>query len=108
MIDLLFNSLWGWAGVGGLVIAGALAVAWFVPPLRGLALTVAGAAAGALTLYGKGYADAARRKDAQREKAERAMEAKGHAARAAAERAHDAGELHDDEFDRDRREVRGL
>ena len=69
MIDFLTNTIWGWLGIGGAVIAGSLALAWFVPPFRKLALTVASVAAGILFVYAKGADDAKRR---EREKNERA------------------------------------
>lgn len=106
MLDLLFNSLWGWLGLGGVVIAAALAVAWFFPPFRQLALTVAAAAAGAVALYSKGAADASRRKQAEWDAAERRMVDRSNKARSDAVRTVDAGRVSDDEFDRDRHQVR--
>jgi hypothetical protein len=69
-MDFLFNSIWGWLGIGGTVIAVALAVAWFIPPFRKLALTVAAFAAGVLAVYAKGASDAKRR---ERERSEAAV-----------------------------------
>lgn len=106
MLDLLFNSLWGWWGIGGVVVAGALAVAWFIPPLRGIALAVAGGAAAAVTLYTKGSRDGSRRNEAKWNAAERKMVDKGNAARVDAERRVASGKLSDDEFNRDRGKVR--
>lgn len=60
MFDFLTNTIWGWFGIGGVVIAAALAVAWFLPPFRKLALTVAAFAAGILAIYAKGASDARR------------------------------------------------
>lgn len=105
--DYLWNSLWGWLGLGGAIVAGALAVAWFFPPLRNIALTVAAGVAGAVAIYTKGSADAARRKQKEWDDAENRMVDKGNQARADAERAVDRGGLpDDDEFDRDARKVR--
>lgn len=70
MFDFLTNTIWGWLGIGGTVIAMALAVAWFIPPFRKLALTVAAFAAGALAIYSKGASDAKRR---ERERSEAAV-----------------------------------
>ena len=70
MIDFLTNTIWGWLGIGGAIIAAALAIAWFVPPFRRLALTVASVAAGVLFVYAKGASDAKRR---EREKSEKAV-----------------------------------
>jgi hypothetical protein len=64
MFDL---SLFGWLGLGGGVVAAALAVAWFIPPLRRTALLVAAAAFAGAAAYAKGNRDRAdleqRRKD---------------------------------------------
>ncbi|MPZ58422.1 MAG: hypothetical protein GEU91_18405 [Rhizobiales bacterium] len=97
------NPLFGWLGLGGVGIAGLLALAWFFPPFRKLALMVAGVVAAALAIYTKGSRDAARRKQAEWDKAEGKMVDKSNKARADAERDHAAGRLRGgDEFDRDR------
>lgn len=69
MIDFLFNSIWGWAGIGGVVIIGALAAAYFFPPFRKLALAVAAGAVAVLAIYSKGASDNARREKEKRDKA---------------------------------------
>lgn len=60
MFDFLTNTIWGWLGISGTIIAAALAVAWFFPPFRKIALTVAAFAAGVMTIYAKGASDARR------------------------------------------------
>lgn len=47
----------GWLGAGGAGVIVALAVAWFFPPFRRIALEVAAVLAIATTLYGKGISD---------------------------------------------------
>lgn len=93
------NPLVGWIGLGGTIIAAALAVAWFIPPLRNLAITVAAGVAGGLAVYGKGYRDAAEKKKREREADERKAIQRGRDARADAERDADSGVR--DGFDRD-------
>lgn len=70
MMDWI-NPLVGWIGLGGTVIAAALAVAWFFPPFRKMALTVAGGVMAALAIYGKGYRDNAAREAQRKEEAVR-------------------------------------
>ena len=105
MMDWI-NPLYGWLGLGGVSIAGLVAVAYFFPPFRKFALAAAGVVAAGLAIYTKGSRDAARRKQAEWDKAERRMVDKGNQARADAERDADAGRLSDAEFDRDRGKVR--
>jgi len=62
-------SLFGWLGLGGGIVAAALAVAWFLPPFRKLALMVAGAAAGAAFIYAKGNRDRAQLEKERRDQA---------------------------------------
>lgn len=71
MFDFFTNTIWGWLSLGGGVIAVALAVAWFFPPFRKLALTVAAGAVAVLAIYSKGASDARRR---EREKRDAAVE----------------------------------
>lgn len=52
-------SLFGWLGLGGGVVAAGLAVAWFFPPFRNIALTVAAGALAAGGIYAKGNRDRA-------------------------------------------------
>ena len=36
------NPLYGYLGLGGVIVAAALAVAWYFPPFRNIAIAVAG------------------------------------------------------------------
>lgn len=66
-------GLLGWLGLGGGVVAAALAVAWFFPPFRNIALSVAAGALAASGIYAKGNRDRAelerKRRDAAVDKA---------------------------------------
>jgi len=72
------NPLVGWLGLGGVSIAGLLAVAWFFPPFRKMALAAAAAMFALLTAYTKGSRDRAaleqRRKDEAVRKAREAYD----------------------------------
>lgn len=92
----------GWMALGGVSIAGLLAVAWFFPPFRKIALAIAGGLAAAAFIRQKGLNDGARKKQAQWDAAEKRMVEKGTAARRDAQRDADAGSLPDDGFDRDK------
>ena len=98
-MDFLFNSIFGWLGIGGVVIAAALAVAWFIPPLRKLALTVAAFAAGVLAIYAKGSSDARRAERERQAAAEKRAVESGKRDRTTAER--DAAGGMRDGFDTD-------
>lgn len=67
MWDWLFNSLWGWLGVTGVVVAACVAVAIFFPTLRAWCFGIAGSVLSATAIYAKGQRDRAaveqRRKD---------------------------------------------
>jgi hypothetical protein len=94
----------GWMALGGLSIAGLLAVAWFFPPFRKYAIAAAGALAAASYVRQKGLNDGARKKQAEWDKAERGMVDKSTKARADAERTVAAGGVpDDDEFNVDRK-----
>lgn len=96
-IDLtsLIDPLWGWTGVAIAVVVGCVAVAMVFPPLRGIALAVGAAAIAALSIYAKGSRDAAKRKQAQWDKAERDSIKRGNKARSDAKRDVDAGRVRD-------------
>jgi hypothetical protein len=100
MFDFLFNSIWGWLGIGGSVIAACVAIGWFFPPFRKLAWTIAGATAGVLAIYTKGAADAKRRERERQAAAERKAVERGNKARADAERDVRTGRVRD-KWDRD-------
>lgn len=70
MLEWLWHSTVAWIGIGGAIIAALLAVAWFFPPFRRVALTAAGAVFTGLALYTKGAADQKRR---DREKSDAAV-----------------------------------
>ncbi len=71
MLDFLWHSAAAQLGLAGLVVAGALAVAWFVPPFRRLALMIAGIAFSAATIYAKGAKDRANLENRRKEEAVR-------------------------------------
>ena len=100
MLDFLFNSIWGWLGIGSSIIAACVAIGWFFPPFRKLAWTVAGATAGVLAIYAKGANDAKRRERERQAAAERAAIERGNKARTDAKRDVAAGRVRD-KFDRD-------
>jgi hypothetical protein len=79
MIDFLFSTVWGWIGIAGVIAVACMAVAWFVPPLRTVALAVGGAAIAAATIYTKGSRDRAaleqKRKDEAVKKAREKFDA---------------------------------
>jgi hypothetical protein len=100
VISYVWHSVGLQLGLGGLVIAALLAVAWFIPILRNLALSAAGVLFGLLAAYAKGAkdaTDAAKRKQADAER--QAVDA-GNTARADAER--DAAGGVRDGYDRDK------
>lgn len=100
MWEFLFSTLWGWLSITAIVVIGALAVAWFIPPFRPMALMVAGGALAIATFAAKVWNDATRKKQAEWDKAERDSIARGNKARTDAERDVSAGRVRD-KFDRD-------
>lgn len=76
MWDFLFNSLWGWLGIGGAVAIGAFAVAWFFPPFRNMALAIGGAALTAAAIYAKGNRDRAKLEQRRKDEAVRKVKEK--------------------------------
>jgi hypothetical protein len=60
MIDFLFNSLWGWWGVTGLVVVGCAVVFYLFPQWRTHMVAIAGAALAAAGLVTKGHRDRAK------------------------------------------------
>ena len=71
IIDTFFSSLAGWLGAAGIIVVICGAVAWFVPPLRKIALAVAGVAISAAAIYAKGNRDRARLEARRKEEAVR-------------------------------------
>lgn len=98
IVQTFFSSLWGIIGTTALIVIACGVVAWFVPPLRKLALMVGGVVLAAASIYTKGNRDEARK---WKEAEDRAVD-KGNNARRDAERESAAGRLRDNEFDRDK------
>jgi hypothetical protein len=94
------NPLYGWLGLGGVIIAACVAVAIYFPPFRKIAIAVAGAVVAGLAIYAKGSKDAAKRKQAEWDKAERKSVDRGNKARADAKRDVASGRV-SDKWDRD-------
>jgi hypothetical protein len=86
MIDYIWHSVAAQLGIAGVFIAGLLAVAYFFPPFRRLALSAAAVVLGVAAIYAKGASDAARRAKERREAEEKAAVERGERARADAER----------------------
>ena len=57
ILNYIINSVWGWIGITGLIIAGCVAIAWFFPLLRRTAIEVAVIAGISTSVYAKGYHD---------------------------------------------------
>ena len=85
MLDFLFHNIWAWIGLGGITIIIAIAVAWFIPGLRLVALEVIAGVAAATAIYAKGASDANTRRKALEKKAEDAAIASGKRDRTAAD-----------------------
>lgn len=67
----VFSTLWGWLGVAGVTVIICGAIAWFIPPLRRIALEVAGVVVAAATIYAKGSRDRANLEKRRKEEAVR-------------------------------------
>jgi hypothetical protein len=100
VISYIWHSVALQIGLGGLVIAGLLAIACFIPIFRNLALTAAGVLFGLLAAYAKGAKDASDHAKQEQAAAEGKAVDAGTAARAAAE--HDAAGGVRDGYDRDK------
>jgi len=59
MAEWFWHSTVAWIGLSGLIVIACLAVAWFIPPLRRLAIEAAVVVGSAAALYAKGSADRA-------------------------------------------------
>lgn len=55
----MFDSIFGIFAVGGVGIATLIAIAWFIPPLRKLAIQIGIALIAGMAIYGKGVRDRA-------------------------------------------------
>lgn len=71
MWEFIFSSIWGWIGTATLVAIGCLAIAWFIPPLRPYAISIAGVIIAAATIYTKGSRDRAALEKRRKEEAVR-------------------------------------
>ena len=69
MMQAIFDSLWGWIGIAGVIVICCGVVAWFVPPLRNLAVAIGGVAIAAASIYSKGSRDRAALEKRRREEA---------------------------------------
>jgi hypothetical protein len=98
MWDFLFSSIWGWMGTAGVVVLICVAVGYFFPGFRVLALEVAGGVLAAAAIYAKGNRDEAGKWNKQIDKDVQ----KGQKARADAERDVNSGRVRGDEWDRDK------
>lgn len=70
------DPLYGWLGLGGLSVAGLLAIAWFVPPLRNAAVAAAGVIMAAAAVYAKGNRDRAKLEQKRKDEAVRKVREK--------------------------------
>jgi hypothetical protein len=75
MSEFLFSSLYGWLGIGGVIILACIAVGIYFPPFRSLAAAVALGTLAAVGLYTKGSRDRARQDKARREEALKKLQA---------------------------------
>lgn len=89
----------GWIGLGGVSVAGLLAIAYFIPGFRRLAIEIGAAIAGALFIYTKGIRDGSKAKQAQWDAAIKKQNQRSDDARADAIRDESRGVR--DGFDRD-------
>jgi len=69
MIDFFLHSLWGWIGLGGVIIIICGVVAWFIPGFRLVAIEIAGGILAATAIYAKGAKDAEALEAAKKEAA---------------------------------------
>ena len=86
MLEFIWNHVWAMIGVGGIAIPIAVAVAYFIPGLRLVALEVIGGILAAGAIYAKGAADAHRSDRDRQAKAEAKSISDAAADHAAAER----------------------
>lgn len=99
MWEFIFGTIWGWIGTAGVVVIICVAVGYFFPPLRVIAIEIAAVVISAASIYAKGNRDEAAKwnkaidRDAQ----------KGQQARNDAVRDVDAGRVRGDVWDRDPR-----
>lgn len=97
---MTFDPAWGYGSLVALIVGGCLAAAWYLPPFRKLALTIAGGVVAVFAIYKKGSDDAKERAAKLRAEEERAAVARGNKARSDAVRDVSSGRVRD-RFDRD-------
>lgn len=90
-----FNWLYLWLGLGGTIIAGLGAVAYFFPPFRKQAIMGIGVVLGAMALYRKGSKDAESRVKAKWKHAEDKSTVRGNKALSDAKRDVASGRVRD-------------
>ena len=93
------NPVAAWLGFGGLGVAGLIAIAWFFPPFRKLAIEIGAVVIAVMAIYAKGASDARKRAKELQDAAERRAIESGKTDRTAAER--DAASGVRDGFDTD-------
>lgn len=98
MMDFIFGTLWGWVGTAVLVVLACIAVGYFFPPFRRIAIEIAAVVIAAASIYTKGNRDEAKKWN----KAIDRDVAKGKQARSDAERDVSSGRVRGDEWDRDK------
>ena len=76
MLETLWNSSVAWFGFGGAVVIACVAVAYFFPPLRRTALSIAAGALAILVIYGKGVSDAKRAEQKRKDDAANKLQKK--------------------------------
>jgi len=97
MLDFIFHSVAAQIGLAGVAIIALVAVAYFFPPFRRMAIGAAGLILAAATIYAKGARDEKRAWNKATEK----DIAKGKDARSRAERDVASGRVRGSEWDRD-------
>lgn len=59
MLDFIFNNIYGWIGLAGIIVVTCVALGIIFPSLRGAAVAVATVAVAAAGIYAKGQRDRA-------------------------------------------------
>ena len=97
MSDFILHSLWGWLGLAGVIVAACVAVGYFFPPLRRIAIEVAAVVIAATAIYTRGSRDEAAKWNRAIEKDVQ----KGQQARSDAQRDVESGRVRGDGWYRD-------
>lgn len=69
MLHLIFDTLWGWWGVAGVVLVVCGLIAWLIPQARIYAIAVAGTVITAASIFAKGYAARGKKEQEKRDAA---------------------------------------